>query len=209
VPDAEPPAARADAAGAGPSLREEQVRQTRAALVAAGRALFGSRGFAATSVDDLAAEARVTTGALYHHFPTKTALFETVFEELHLEVLAASMTAAEGATSELDLLARGIDSFLDSSLQPDVQRIMVIDAPAVLGLARYIELDDRHALGAITNTLKAAQAMGELQADDPETLATLLMGALTRGSMLIATSADPAATRDQVSATMRRLIGTD
>jgi len=62
-----------------PSLRAEQVAQTRRALVAAGRQLFGGNGFRATSVDDLAREARVTTGALYHHFPTKTALFEAVF----------------------------------------------------------------------------------------------------------------------------------
>ena len=61
------------------SLRAEQVAQTRAALVAAGRRLFGENGFGATSVEDLAREARVTTGALYHHFPTMTALFEAVF----------------------------------------------------------------------------------------------------------------------------------
>ncbi len=61
------------------SLRAEQVAQTRAALVAAGRRLFGENGFRGTSVEDLAREARVTTGALYHHFPTKTALFEAVF----------------------------------------------------------------------------------------------------------------------------------
>jgi AcrR family transcriptional regulator len=80
------------------SLRAEQVAQTRAALVAAGRRLFGKHGFAATSVDDLARAARVTTGALYHHFPTKTALFETVFEAVHGELMAASASAAAGAT---------------------------------------------------------------------------------------------------------------
>lgn len=65
-----------------PSLRAEQVAQTRDALVRAGRQLFGNKGFRSTSVDDVAREARVTTGALYHHFPTKTALFEAVFEQL-------------------------------------------------------------------------------------------------------------------------------
>ena len=65
--------------GARLSLRAEQVAQTRAALVAAGRQLFGQRGFADTSVEEIARQARVTTGALYHHFPTKAALFEAVF----------------------------------------------------------------------------------------------------------------------------------
>ena len=73
------------------SLRAEQVAQTRGALVAAGRRLFGGNGFRATSVDDLAREARVTTGALYHHFPTKTALFEAVFVQAHTDLMTASI----------------------------------------------------------------------------------------------------------------------
>src|ERR1700741_5657296 len=79
------------------SLRAEQVAQPRAALVAAGRRLFGENGFRGTSVEDLAREARLTTGALYHHFPTKTALFEAVFVQAHMEMMAASTEAAMGA----------------------------------------------------------------------------------------------------------------
>src|ERR1700678_3708343 len=78
-----------------PSLRAEQVAQTRAALIAAGRQLFGERGFADTSVEDLAREARVTTGALYHHFSTKAQLFEAVFEQAHAEMSAGSVDLAE------------------------------------------------------------------------------------------------------------------
>src|SRR6202011_2586282 len=118
------------------SLRAEQVAQTRGALVAAGRRLFGVDGFGATSVEDLAREARVTTGALYHHFPTKMALFETVFEAVHLDLLTASARAADGAPDEIEFLARGFEAFLDAVLQPEVQRIVITDAPAVLGLAR-------------------------------------------------------------------------
>src|SRR3989442_11674276 len=105
------------------TLRAEQVAQTRAALVAAGRCLFGRDGFAATSVEDLASEARVTTGALYHHFTTKTALFEVVFEAVHAELLQAAAAAASEAAAELESLARGFEAFLDAVLQPDVQRI--------------------------------------------------------------------------------------
>ena len=119
------------------SLRAEQVAQTRAALVAAGRHLFGERGFAGTSVEDLAREARVTTGALYHHFPTKTLLFEAVFEQAHSELMAASAHHAEEAPDELEFLARGFEAFLDAVLEPDIQRILVVDGPAVLGLARF------------------------------------------------------------------------
>jgi AcrR family transcriptional regulator len=188
------------------SLRAEQVAQTRAALVAAARHLFGQRGFAATSVEDVAREARVTTGALYHHFPTKTALFETVFEAVHTDLLAASAAAARGASDDVELLARGIDAFLDAVLEPDVQRIIITDAPAVLGLARFTELDERYAFAAIVAALKSAAAAGTLHVPDPETLARLLLGTLVRGGMLIASSDDPARTRDQVSAAIRGLL---
>src|ERR1700722_9348726 len=160
-----------DSAGAGPgpaarpgpgtpprSLRAEQVAQTRAALVAAGRRLFGEQGFAGTSVEDLAREARVTTGALYHHFSTKTSLFEAVFEEAHAELMAASAQRAGDAPDEIEALARGFESFLDAVLQPDVQQIIVVDGPAVLGLARFTELDERYALGVTVGALAASVA---------------------------------------------------
>jgi AcrR family transcriptional regulator len=189
-----------------PSLRAEQVAQTRAGLVEAGRRLFGENGFRSTSVADLAHEARVTTGALYHHFPTKTALFEAVFEHTHIEMMTAAVEAAKGATDDLDELARGFEAFLGGVLQPDVQRILVLDGPAVLGLARYTELDERYAFAAIVETLRAAAKAGTLAVDDPETLARLLLGALTRGAMLIANSSDPVDTRHAVAQSMRALL---
>jgi AcrR family transcriptional regulator len=189
-----------------PSLRAEQVAQTRAALVTAGRRLFGTSGFAATSVEDIAREARVTTGALYHHFPTKAAVFEAVFEQLHAELLAASMSAGTERGDVVDLLIAGFGVFLDKVLEPEVQRILLTDAPAVLGLPRFIELDERHAFPATVAALTAASEQGTLRVDDPPTLARLLLGALTRAGLLIAGSAEPAATRDAVASTLRALI---
>jgi AcrR family transcriptional regulator len=188
------------------SLRAEQIAQTRAALVLAGRTLFGRAGFAATSVDDLAREAGVTTGALYHHFPTKAALFEAVFELIHAELMAASGQAAQGADGVVEALAAAFDAFLDKVLEPDVQRIIITDAPAVLGPARFTELDERYAFAAIVAALQAAARSGALRADDPPTLARLLLGMLTRGGMLIASAADPVTTRDSVAATMRAIL---
>jgi AcrR family transcriptional regulator len=191
-----------------PNLRAEQVAQTRTALIAAGRQLFGRDGFAATSVDDLAREARVTTGALYHHFPSKVALFEAVFEDVHTELLAASAQSAAGAPSSVEFLARALESFLDAVLEPDVQRIVITDAPAVLGLARFTELDERYAFAEIVAVIEAAVAEGELRVDDPETFTRLLFGALTRGGMLIANSDQPRATRDAVAKSIRALLST-
>ena len=189
-----------------PSLRTDQVAQTRAALVAAARHLFGRQGFAATSVDEIAREARLTTGALYHHFPNKTALFEAVFEAVHADLLDASLRAAIGATDEVELLTRGFDAFFDAVLEPDVQRIIILDAPAVLGLARFTELDEQYAFAAITEALRAATSSGRLRVDDPETLARLLLGSMTRGAMLIANSDQPRETRDAVARTLRAVL---
>lgn len=197
------PGPRDDAPG---SLRAEQVAQTRAALVSAGRLLFGTKGFAATSVEDIARAARVTTGALYHHFPTKAAVFEAVFEQVHGEMLAASAEAAEAADGALEEMAAGLGVFLDWVLEPEVQRILVTDGPAVLGLARFIELDERYALEPAVAALEAANAAGLVRVEDPPTLIRLLFGAMTRAGLLIASSQDPRATRDAVGATFRQMM---
>ena len=172
----------------------------------AGRELFGQKGFRQTSVEDLARAARVTTGALYHHFPTKTALFEAVFEHAHTELMAASMAAAQEATDDLDGLARGFEAFLDAVLESDLQRILILDGPAVLGPARFTELDERYAFAVIVAALRAATEAGALRVDDPETVTRLLLGALTRGAMLIANSDDPVETRHAVAQSMRTLL---
>jgi AcrR family transcriptional regulator len=195
-----------DAAGQPASLRAEQVAQTRGALIAAGRRLFGENGFRATSVEDLAREARVTTGALYHHFPTKTALFEAVFMQAHTDLMTASTKAAQGASDGIDELARGFEAFLDGVLQPDMQRILIVDGPAVLGLARYTELDEQYAHAVIVHSLTAAAEAGTITVEDPETATRLLLGALTRGAMLIANSPDPVETRHAVGKSMRALL---
>jgi AcrR family transcriptional regulator len=185
-----------------PDPPRRALQANRAALVAAGERLFGEAGFNATSVEELAAAAGVITGALYHHFPTKKALFETVFEALHLRLLSAATAAGIGAADAVEQLTRGLEASLDALLDPDVQRIPVIDAPAVLGLDRYLELDERDAIIA---ALRTARDEG-LRVDSPETLARLLLGALTRAGILIAQAADPVATRATISRRLRELL---
>jgi AcrR family transcriptional regulator len=189
------------------TLRAEQIAQTRRALVGAGRLLFGRHGFKDTSVEDIASEARVTTGALYHHFPNKTALFEAVFEQLHEDVMAEAVAAAGRGRNSLDALLLGSDAFLEAVLEPEVQRILLLDAPAVLGLSRFTELDERYALRGIATLLTAARDEGLMTVADPDTTARLYMGALTRGAMLIANSGTPKRTRNRVSAALRELLG--
>jgi AcrR family transcriptional regulator len=157
-------------------------------------------------VEDVARAARVTTGALYHHFPTKAAVFEAVVEQVHTEMLAASAAASAAADGALEKMTAGFGVFLDQVLEPEVQRIIVTDGPAVLGLARFIELDERYALAPTVEALEAANASGVLRVEDPQTLVRLLFGAMTRAGLLIASSPDPRATRDAVGATFRTML---
>jgi AcrR family transcriptional regulator len=188
------------------SRRDARVAETRQALLGAGRRLFGSLGFAATSVDDLARQAGVTTGALYHHFTTKTDLFETVFEQLEVELSERSNAAARGAGSPLEGLKRGFDAFLDASLEPEVQRIVLVDAPAVLGIDRYHEIDEHYAHAPILAALRAAQRDGAIDAPDLDVLAQLLLGALMQGGLLIALAPDQQRARSAVGGSLRRLL---
>jgi hypothetical protein len=120
--------------------------------------------------------------------------------------MAASMAAAQEATDDLDGLARGFEAFLDAVLESDLQRILILDGPAVLGPARFTELDERYAFAVIVAALRAATEAGALRVDDAETVTRLLLGALTRGAMLIANSDDPVETRHAVAQSMRTLL---
>jgi len=184
------------------SLRAEQVAQTRQALIDAARTRFGAAGYAATSIDDIARDARVTIGALYHHFRTKAALFEAVFEQAHAQMLEAVEALALRATTPAAVLTAAVDGFLDALLDPASQRILIIDAPAVLGVSRFTELDEKDAFGPLAEAIRASG----LTARQPEVLARLMFGMLTRAGMLIATAADPRQARDEIAATMSEII---
>ena len=106
-------------------------------------------------------------------------MFESVFEVVHAQLLEASAQAGEGALDSVDFITRALDAFLDAVLNPEVQRIVVTDVPAVLGQDRFIELDERDALGPMVASLEMARANGELAIEDPDTLARLLFGVLT------------------------------
>ena len=185
------------------SLRAEQIAQTRQALVDAAHERFGAAGYAAASIDDIARDARVTIGALYHHFRTKAALFEAVFEQVHGRMLetveARALLQAENPTR---VLTAAIDGFLDALLDPANQQILIIDAPAVLGVSRFTELDEKNAFGPLTEAIKASN----LTSRQPDVLARLMFGMLTRAGMLIAAAEEPRKTRNEIAATMREII---
>lgn len=187
--------------GADPKARRAaQAAATRAALVDAARRLFVEQGYHGTGTEEVVAEAGVgTRGALYHHFADKRALFEAAFIAVEEDlVVQAAKNLADPADGALNQLRQGIVGFLDASLTPHVQRILLIDGPAVLGWLRWRELESRYGLGAIRVMLERAVEEGDLAAGQPvDALAHVLLAAADETALFIANAPDQRAARDQ------------
>jgi AcrR family transcriptional regulator len=147
----------------------------------------------------------MTKGAFYHHFADKQAIFRAVFEEVEQQLVAAATGKARGG----DAIARfrtGCAAFLEASLDPAVQRIVMMDGPAVLGWETWREIDWRYGLAAIEAGLAQAMADGLVRKRPTKPLAHLVFGALCESTMVIARSADPRATLGQVRRELDGLI---
>lgn len=172
-------------------LKAERALATRARLVAAARGLFAAQGYAATGTEAILAAAGVTRGALYHHFADKQALFAAVCEDLHGEAEAAIETDADAQGAAFEGVIAGCLAFLDFMARPQVRRILILDAPSVLGWEAWNEMDRRHGFGLLVEGVSAAVAEGSL-AGDPETLAVMINGALNYGVVWAGQAEDPA-----------------
>lgn len=156
----------------------ERVKRTREALLAAAQKLFADKGFAATSTEEILAAAGVTRGALYHHFADKTALFEAVSADMMAKAAARIEAATEGLDDSLALLEAGFAAWFAYMLDPGRRTILLVEAPTVLGFARWRALDDAHSFQALRAGIAEALLNGALvfpgEADD---LAAMLNGA--------------------------------
>jgi AcrR family transcriptional regulator len=185
---------------------------TRTALVDAARPLFAGEGFAAVGTEAIVRAAGVTRGALYHQFADKTELFAAVVEAVEQDIMAQIMRrlgdeAGDGATDPLDELVRGASIWLDVCSEPEVQRIVLIDAPAVLGWERWREIGQRYSVGVVEAVLTAALEAGRIAPQPLAPLAHIIVGALDEGALLVARAEDQAAAREEVRAVLQRLIG--
>jgi AcrR family transcriptional regulator len=186
--------------------KAEQSEATRAALMSVARYLFAERGYADTPTEEIVERAGVTRGALYHHFRDKEALFRAVFEELEQELLDRATGAAQPETGLWDNLQNAMQAFLDASLEPDVQRIVLIDAPAVLGWKTYRDIAQQYSLGVLEAAVQAAMDAGIIEQQPARPLARLIVGALEEACMLIGSADDPMAAREEAGDAVRRLL---
>ena len=178
----------------------ERSAATRTALVAAARPLFAARGYAGVGTEELVRAAGVTRGALYHQFAGKEELFAAVFEQVEAEVAEriGALLAGGGATDPAAGLRSGIAAWLDAVDDQEIQRIVLLDAPAVLGWDRWREVALRYAGGMVEAVLRAAMDAGQLAERPVEPLAHVLLGALDEAALYVAQAGDRAAARAAV-----------
>jgi len=188
------------------NTKAEVAARTRAALEAAARKLFETRGFAAVSAEEIVAAAGVTRGALYHHYQGKEGLFEAVAEAA-MQRLHENIAPAPGtATDAVDSLKQGVRRFLELSAAPRTQRILFIDAPLVMGWQRWRQMDARYGLGLLKRAVAAGMAQGSLRPGPPEMVAHVLLSAMIETSMIIAAAPRKRDARAQAEAVLDRVI---
>lgn len=184
----------------------ERREATRAAIIDAAVRLFGEQGYAPTSVDQIADAATVAKGAVYHHFPTKTAIFEAVFDATCADVAAKVAAAVKQIPDALDAMAAGNRAYFKLCARGPTGQIVLRDGPAVLGWQRWREIDGRHFGAAFPLALRAAVTQGQIAPQPVEPLAGLLLGAVTEAAMAVAASETPAKTAQHYADAFERLV---
>jgi AcrR family transcriptional regulator len=184
----------------------ERVAETREALIAAARELFGQRGFAAVGTEEIARSAGMTRGALYHHFESKEDLFRAVYEAVERDLVEQIAATALAAADPVEALRAGAHAFLDACEDPAVRRIALIDAPSVLGWEQWREIGMQYGLGLVQATLEAAMEAGIIERQPVRPLAHLLLGSIDEAGMLVARADDGGRTKREVAAAIERYL---
>ncbi len=186
----------------------ERTEATRGRLITTARRLFAERGFAATSTEEILSEAAVSRGALYHHFPSKTDLFQATFEQVEDDLTERVLQGASigGETDPIQILQLGFDAFLEQCVNPEVQRIVMLDGPTVLGWDLWHELDERYGFGTIKAVLTVAADTGRIERATVDPLSHLLLGAIMQAGMVVARAEDPLLARKAMTESFARIV---
>jgi AcrR family transcriptional regulator len=187
------------------SKKAQQGEMTRQALLEAARTLFGERGYAATPLDEITSAAKVTKGALYHHFGGKQELFAAVYEQVKREVSERAATAFLEPDPWEDLCA-GCQAMLDAHLDPRVRRILLHDAQAVLDADTIRRVENRYGAVVLRGALRRSIRAGVIQPLPLKTLALMLTGAILEGCMAIAHADDQQQAREDVGSVLTSLL---
>ncbi len=191
----------------GKGVRATQAGQTRSALIAAARRLFAEKGFHGTGTHDIVALAGVTRGALQHHFPRKEELFRAVFEQIEQDLIdRANAQPLSEAGATWAQLKSSFGSFLEAATQAEVQRIILIDGPAVLGWAEWRNLEAHYGLGVIERAVQDGIAAGQIRAQQARPLAHLIFAVIEEAALMVANASDPVSARRQAEIAVQTML---
>jgi AcrR family transcriptional regulator len=179
--------------GAPPQGQTSRGDATRDRLLEVAAKFFGERGYEATSIEAVLREAGVSRGSLYHHFASKGALFAAVVEAVETRVGAQIAEAGAAAVGPHQILRAGAREWVRLAGDPLVQRVLLIDAPAVLGWEQWRELEERHALGLVKAVLELAAADRLIRPEMVDVMAHVLLAAVNEIALYVARSPDPTA----------------
>jgi AcrR family transcriptional regulator len=190
----------------GRTRREEYTEATRRALMLAGRDIFTREGYQAAGIEAISRAARVTRGAFYHHFDEKKSLFDAVVVAMQIEAAEKVQKRAKEQRKAWDRLTVGIDAFLDVCLEPAYARIVVQEAPAVLGNARFREIEEAHPMALLTSSLNALSRNGEIEFDDIEFLSRMIDAMICKVALMLPEAKDPKKTRQRGQKIIGKLL---
>jgi AcrR family transcriptional regulator len=187
--------------------RQDRGQATREQLVAEATRLFAERGFEATSVEAVLDAAGVSRGSLYHHFKSKEALFEAVLDAAEVRIGEATLLAAAGAGDDpAAVLRAGALEWIRLAGDPVVQRIVLIDAPAVLGWERWREIEEQNALGNLRLAMQAVADHGRIDGALVDPFAHMLLAAVNELALMVARAADTAAAQASAEVAVDELL---
>lgn len=192
----------------GKSRRDQFSEATRAALLEAATHRFATLGFAATSLEDVAADIRATRGAVYHHFSSKKALFEAVFEKLETEAVHQSRTAGERGDNPWRRAFLALEAFLDTCSDPVHGRVVWQEAPLALGWAQWEELERKFGFGLIEEHLRSLMENGYIEPlplDPTAKIAFAMLGAAGK-ALAMASAADKPQLREEYQMVIGRML---
>ena len=168
----------------------EQGQTTRRELLAIATRLFVARGYPGTSIDAVLREAGISRGALYHHFTGKEALFEAVLDQVEADVARRLAEASRAVRDPMQALRAGCRAWLRLARDPTVRRIVLIDAPSVVGWEKWRAIDERYGFGLLKAALGQAAAAGRIRPELTDMLAHVLLAALTEVALVVARAND-------------------
>ena len=185
---------------------KEQSEATAARVLQIARRLFTERGYAGVGLEEIAAQAGVTRGAVYHHFASKLGLFQAVLAEVQSSVADAIERAAGAVADDWEKLEAGCRTFLAASTSDEARRVMLVDAPAVLGWNAWRERDAATSGRMLAHVLRRLRATGRLGDVSVDAAAALLSGAMNEAALWIAAAPDPQLAIEQAWTVLRRSL---